>query len=191
MLLCIDSMHSSIHKDGTDKAAPPLDVTDKAAPPLDVTDKAAPPLDVTDKAAPPLDVTDKAAPPLLDVLCGQSIVNVMNVLLIARQKFLSAKAPKNNHMSVVVFGGLPEKKFLPCTQLEKAISYRLCGLVPRVPTHKDGRKWLLPNPISATAERTWVETSDYSMRLQRLAFKTWKKRSHSVPQNKYFTNGTK
>jgi len=37
-------MHSSIHKDGTDKAAPPLDVTDKAAPPLDVTDIAAPPL---------------------------------------------------------------------------------------------------------------------------------------------------
>ena len=47
------SMHSSIHKDGTHKAAPPLDVTDKAAPPL-------------------LDVTDIAAPPLLDVLCGQS-----------------------------------------------------------------------------------------------------------------------
>ena len=57
-------MHSSIHKDVTDKAAQILlDVTDKAAPPL---------LAVTDKAAPPLlDVTDKAAPPLLDV-CQQN-----------------------------------------------------------------------------------------------------------------------
>ena len=123
-------MHSSIHKDGTDKAAPPLDVTDKAAPPLDVTDKAAPPLDVTDKAAPPLDVTDKAAPPLLDVLCGQSIVNVMNVRLIARQKVLSAKAPKNNHMSVVVFGGLPERNFCLALSWKKPFPTVFVGWYP-------------------------------------------------------------